>query len=440
MMETPAAVGRIAPDVTAARRAIAQALAANRSWLDIDEIATVFAAYGIPLAAPVSVASPEEAAAAAERIGFPVALKIRSREVTHKSDVGGVALNLGSGERVRDEAIAMLARVKAAQPAAKLEGFLVQPMVYRPTAIELIVGVSTDPIFGLVVMFGQGGTAVEVIKDTALELPPLNETLARALIARTRVSRLLEGYRDRKPADLSAIAGVLIQVAALAADHAEIAEIDINPVLADDAGVIAVDARIRVSPSTATAAARLSISPYPRRFISDERLSDGTPIHLKPVQPEDEPLLKDIVSHMTPDDRRFRFFAPMRELTHQLGARLSQVDYDREMALIALTADGKTALGVARYSADPDNRQAEFAVALRSDWKRRGLGHLVMTRLIDVARQRGLGALVGDVSRDNEAMLDLCRVLGFSIDRHRDDPAAFRVVLHLDQAKPAAQP
>ena len=172
----------------------------------------------------------------------------------------------------------------------------------------------------------------------------------------------------------------------------------------------------------------------------DERLSDGTPIHLKPVQPEDEPLLKDIVSHMTPDDRRFRFFAPMRELTHQLGARLSQVDYDREMALIALTADGKTALGVARYSADPDNRQAEFAVALRSDWKRRGLGHLVMTRLIDVARQRGLGALVGDVSRDNEAMLDLCRDLGFSIDRHRDDPAAFRVVLHLDQAKPAAQP
>jgi acetyltransferase len=434
MMETPAArPSSFEPDVETARRVINHALDAGRNWLEIDEIATVFGAYGIPFAAPILVANPEEAAAAATRIGFPVALKIRSRDLSHKSDVGGVALNLGRAERVHEEATAMLARVKAAQPEARLEGFMVQPMVHRPTAIELIIGVSTDPVFGPVVMFGQGGTAVEVVKDTALELPPLNETLARALVARTRVSRLLHGYRDRKPANLAAIVDVLIQVAELAADHAEVAEIDINPLLADDLGVIAVDARIRISPALAPAAARLSISPYPREFVSEERLNDGTPIQLRPVRPEDEPLLKDIVAHMTPEDQRFRFFVPMRELSHQLGARLSQVDYAREMALIAQTANGSTALGAVRYSADPDNQQAEFAIALRSDWKGRGLGHLLMTRLIAVARQRSVGALVGDVLRDNEAMLDLCHHLGFSVARHPEDPSALRVTLDLDQ-------
>lgn len=434
MMETPAArPSNFEPDVETARSAITRALDAGRSWLEIDEIATVFTAYGIPFAAPMLVANPEEAAVAATRIGFPVALKIRSPDLPHKSDVGGVALNLGRMERVRDEATDMLTRVKAARPEARLEEFMVQPMVHRPTAIELIVGVSTDPVFGPVVMFGQGGTAVEVVKDTALELPPLNETLARALVTRTRVSRLLQGYRDRKPANLAAIIDVLIQVAELAADHAEIAEIDINPLLADDAGVISVDARILVSRALAPAAARLSISPYPREFISEERLNDDTPIQLRPVRPEDEPLLKDIVAHMTPEDQRFRFFVPMRELSHQLAARLSQVDYAREMALIAQTADGKTALGAVRYSADPDNRQAEFAIALRSDWKGRGLGHLLMTRLIAVARQRHLGALVGDVLRENEAMLDLCRHLGFSVARHPEDPSTLRVILDLDQ-------
>jgi len=286
-------------------------------------------------------------------------------------------------------------------------------------------------VFGPVVMFGQGGTAVEVVKDTALELPPLNEALARALIARTRVSRLLQGYRDRKPADLGMVCETLIRVAELAADHAEILEIDINPLLADAAGVIAIDARVRIAPASAAAATRLSISPYPREFMWDERLSDSTAVQLRPVRPEDEPMLQDIVAHMTPEDQRFRFFVPMKELSHQFAARLSQVDYAREMALLAASADGHTALGVSRYSADPDNQRAEFAIAVRSDWKGRGLGHLLMTRLIGIAMQRGIRALVGDVLRENEAMLDLCRHLGFSVTHHPDDPAALRVTLDL---------
>ncbi len=431
MMETPAArPGNFVPNVAAAEDAIKRAVSEGKTWLDIVDVATVLDAYGIPFAGPKLAATPDEAAAIATSIGFPVALKIRSPDITHKSDVGGVALNLGRSERVRDEAAAMLERVKAASPAARIDGFLVQPMIDRPGSIELIAGVTVDRIFGPVVMFGQGGTAVEVMKDTALELAPLNEALARFLIGRTRVSHLLQGYRDRKPADVAAIIEILIRVGELAADHPEIAEIDINPLLADNTGVIAVDARIAVAPAATGAATRLAISPYPREFMSKEHLLDGTPFCLRPVRPEDEPMLQDIVAHMTPEDQRFRFFMPLKEMSHQLAARLSQVDYAREMALLGVM-DGKTALGVARYSADPDNQQAEFAIAVRSDWKGRGLGHVLMTRLIGVARQRGIGALVGDVLRDNEAMLDLCRHLGFVIARHPDDPSAFRLTFRI---------
>jgi acetyltransferase len=230
---------------------------------------------------------------------------------------------------------------------------------------------------------------------------------------------------------MAAIAEILVRVAQLAANHPEIAEIDINPLLADAEGVIAVDARIHVAATAVSGAARLAIAPYPREYVTAERLLDGTPIRVRPVRPDDEPLLQDILGHMTPADQRFRFFMPMRALSRQLGARLSQVDYDREMALMAQTPDGKTALGVARYSADPDNRCAEYAIALRSDWKARGLGYLLMRRLIEVARQRGVGALVGDVLRDNGPMLDLCQYLGFSVALNHDDFGAFRLTLDL---------
>jgi len=242
------------------------------------------------------------------------------------------------------------------------------------------------------------------------------------------VARLLQGYRDRKPADRDAIVETLIRVAELAADCPEIAEIDINPLLVDDQGVIAVDARIRV---TRGARAGLAISPYPRELMGEDRLEDGTAIVMRPVRPEDEPMLKDIVAHMTPEDQRFRFFAPMKELPHQLAARLSQVDYAREMALLALTEDGETALGVARYSADPDNQQAEFAIAVRSDRQGRGIGRRLMTRLIGIARERGVGALLGDVLRGNDSMLEFCRNFGFRIEHHPEDPGALRVGLAL---------
>jgi acetyltransferase len=430
LLETPAARSEdFSPDIAAVRAVIERTAAAGPAWLEAEDVASVLAAYGIPVPKSRVVADPAAAAAAASAIGFPVALKIRSPDITHKSDLGGVALNLGNPGRVAAEAQAMLARIKVAQPAARLDGFLVQEMAQRPTAIELIIGLVDDSIFGPVVMFGQGGIAVELVNDTSLELPPLNDVLARAQMARTRVWRLLQGYRGRPPADLAQIAQVLIAVAQLAADHPELRELDINPLIADAAGVVALDARLGVGPAVETR--RLAIKPYPRELESDASLRDGTPLRLRPVRPEDEPSLRDLAGHMKPEDLRLRFFTPIRGLPHALAARLSQIDYDREMAIIArLAADG-TALGVARFAADPDNRRAEFAVALRSDWKGRGLGYLLMQRIIAIARQRGIAEIIGDVLHENQPMLKLARALGFAPTAHPEDPELVRVVLPL---------
>jgi acetyltransferase len=429
LMETPA--GRpdeFEPDVAAVRRVIAAGVSDKPTWLDADQVAAVLRAYGIPLPESRTAATPAAAAAAAEAIGFPVALKIRSPDLTHKSDIGGVALNLGSPARVRDEAAAMLTRMRTAHPEARLDGFLVQQMVERPGALELILGVIDDAIFGPVVMVGAGGTAVELLHDTTLELPPLNAALARAALARTRIWALLQSYRGRPAADIDGVIAVMIRIGQLAADHPEIRELDVNPLVADATGVVAVDARIRLGPAQTSGAARLSISPYPKELESEETLKDGARLLLRPVRPEDEPVLQDLASHMNPDDLRLRFFTPIKSLSHTLAARLSQIDYDREMALIARLAASGTALGVARFSADPNNQRCEFAVALRSDWKGRGLGFRLMTRLIAVAKARGIAEMVGDVLHENEPMLRLAKALGFTLARHREDPELVRVV------------
>lgn len=436
LLETPEArLTDFAPDLPRAAAAIARGLAAlspgERGWLAPEDVAEVLAAYGIP-APPLRIArTPADAEAAGSAIGFPVALKIRSPQIAHKSDVGGVALNLGTPERLGKEAAAMLERVPRARPDAVLEGFLVQQMVQRPGAIELIVGLVDDEVFGPVVMFGQGGITVELMNDTTLELPPLNAALARAQIARTRVAKLLEGYRGQPPAAMDAVIDVLLRVAQMASDQPAIRELDINPLLADAAGVIAVDARIGVAVTHAAPGQRLAICPYPRELERSASLRDGSHIWLRPIRPEDEPLLHDVVSHMSPEDLRFRFFAPLKEMSHQLAARLSQIDYDREMAIIALAPEDGTALGAARFSADPDNLNAEFAIALRSDFKHQGIGRLLMGRLIEIARKRGIGALQGDVLRDNERMLAFCRELGFTISSHPDAAELVRATLKL---------
>jgi acetyltransferase len=257
------------------------------------------------------------------------------------------------------------------------------------------------------------------------------------MIGRTRISKLMHGYRGRPPVDMDGVVTVLERVAELAIEHPEIRELDINPLLADHEGVIAVDARIRVGAAKA-GQSRVAISPYPKELESRGTLRDGTAVRFRPIRPEDEPLLQDVAEHMDPEDLRLRFFTPMKGLTHQLAARLSQIDYDREMALIALTEDDKTALGVVRYAADPDLRRAEYAIALRSDWKGKGLGYMMMNRLVEVARERGIGEITGEVLRENEPMLQMCRELGFALAVHPQEPELVHVKKPLGEANASA--
>jgi acetyltransferase len=426
LMETPPARPDAShPDLAAARCVIKGALEVGKLWLDPAEAGAILRAYDVPIIADRVAQDPTDAAAIAASIGFPVALKIRSPDITHKSDVGGVALGLADAEQVQREAKAMLERVSAARPKARLDGFVLQPMISRPGAVELLVGLVDDPTFGPLLAFGQGGAAVEVVRDSSLEFPPLNPLLARRLMARTRVWQLLQGYRGKPPADLDAIAEVLSRVSQLATDHPEICELDINPLLADAAGAIALDARVRIAPAQEPGAARLAIAPYPQDLETTEQLPDGTTLRVRPLRPEDEPLLHDLAAHMSPEDLRLRFFTPVRGLTHAVAARLSQLDYDREMALLA-EREG-TALGVAHFFADPDKLRAEYAIAVRSDWKGRGIGFLLMTRLMAIAGQWGIGELVGEVMRENEPMLQMCREFGFVITPDPDDPPLFLV-------------
>ena len=348
-------------------------------------------------------------------------------------------MDLASKELVQKTAWAMQERIRKLQPEARISGFTVQPMIHRPNAQELIIGISDDVQFGPVILFGQGGTAVEIIQDKAIALPPLNMHLAREVIARTRVYRLLEGYRGKPAADLDSIALTLVKVSQLISDIADIAELDINPLLADEHGVVALDARIKVVKSHLTAAQRLAIRPYPNELEETLTLSGGQTLLLRPIRPEDEPALQALFSRLSMEEIRLRFLHPMKVLPHNLAARLTQIDYDREVALVLCEpTDHKEPrqkepelLGVVRFAADPDNERAEFAILLRGDMTGMGIGPMLMRRIIDYAKNRGVGELFGEVLAENRPMLRLCQAFGFTKRRDPDEPGVLVVSLAL---------
>lgn len=419
LMQTPAAhAPALAIDLPRVREIVDAVLGEGRVLLSEPEAKALLASCGVPVVGTEVVdADPIAAARAAEAMGFPVALKVLSPQITHKSDVGGVALDLEDAAAVREAAAAMLRRVAQIQPAARIEGFTVQAMVRRPQALELIVGSSIDPLFGPVLLFGAGGTRVEVVGDRAVALPPLNEPLARSLIARTQVARLIKGWRDVPAADLGAVVGVLTALSQLLADEPRIAEIDINPLLADAAGVIALDARVRVDARAPGGAARFAIRPYPGE-LAETRDWQGRSVTLRPIRPEDEAQHLRFLEQLDPLDIRMRVFYSRRTIEHSELARLTQIDYDREMAFIATArgADGaEETLGVARATCDPDRVEAEFGIVVRSDLKGAGMGEQLMHKLIAHLRAQGVQRLVGTVLRENERMLSLARELGFAI-------------------------
>lgn len=418
-----------------AEAVIGDVLAEGRDILTEVEAKQVLADYDIPVLESLIAATPAEAAEIAERLladHDACVVKILSKEITHKSDVGGVALNLKSAKATEAAAEAMLQRVARDVPDAGVEGFTVQPMVQKPGGIELLAGMTVDPTFGPVLMFGQGGTAVEVLADTAMALPPLDLARAEDTMQATRVYRLLRGYRDQPPADLSAIALTLVKLGKLVSEHEAVRELDINPLIADHAGVIALDARLRVADPATSPRPPMAVRPYPIAWERHMHFNGIGEIIVRPIRPDDEHLYDGLMKRMDSNDIRLRLFAPKKQLSHKFLARLTQIDYAREIAFVAVSLDPKELLGVVRYTADPDHRGAEYAVLVRSDLKGLGLGWLLMCHLIDYARSEGLKQLHGTVLRENTTMQRMCTDLGFSVEPDPDDAGVVRVTLPLD--------
>jgi acetyltransferase len=405
-----------APDCAAADAMLESALAQGQEILTEPQAKAVLDAYRIPVVATRIVsANPDDAAAAAQEVGFPVVLKILSGDISHKSDVGGVALNLAHAASVVEAARAMLARVAADLPQARVDGFTVQAMVRQAHARELIVGASIDAVFGPVILFGSGGTSVEVVADRAIALPPLNSRLASALVRSTRVARLLDGFRDTPAADLDALNNVLVAVSQLMADHPQIAELDINPLILSPAGAIALDARIRVSSSRPGGAKHFAIKPYPAH-LTEHLEWQGQPLTVRPIRPGDEAQHLAFLTQLDPEDIRMRVFYSRRSIEPSELARLTQIDYEREIAFVAVRngPDGvEQTLAAARAVSDPDNITAEFGIVVRSDLKGKGLGRLMMQKLIRTLREQGTQRLVATVLNDNRRMLALQNSLGF---------------------------
>jgi acetyltransferase len=412
-------------DVTGARMIIEAALAEGRAMLTDIESKAVLRAFGIKSGTTLEAESPAKALIAAETLGFPVAMKINSPQISHKSDVGGVRTNIMAAGDVRAAFLDIVAQARSARPDAEIRGVTVEAMAAVENARELLVGVTRDPVFGPTIVFGAGGMMVEVLRDSAVALPPLTTVLAERLIDRTRVSHLLDAFRNRPAANRAAVAEVLLRVSDLVSELPHVLALDINPLFAGPDDVIAVDARIQVSRPSGQAAAyeHMAIAPYPKHLVETGFLSDGTPITIRPIRPEDAQSEQAFVRKLSPRAKHFRFMQSMTELTPRMLAQFTQIDYSREMALVATIDEhgASTQLGVARYVINPDGKSCEFAIVVSDDKQKQGIGSRLMTALIGAARGHGLKVMEGLVLSDNKSMLELMRDLSFTLRPYPED-------------------
>ncbi|MCW5979816.1 MAG: bifunctional acetate--CoA ligase family protein/GNAT family N-acetyltransferase [Bryobacteraceae bacterium] len=433
LYETPSLPG------TAAERDAAQgtvnqiikaALQAGRALLSEHESKQVLSAYGIPTVPSRIAATAQEAVNAADEIGYPVVIKLHSETITHKTDVGGVHLNLKDAAAVRGAFQAIEESVSKKASKADFLGVSVQPMI-RIFGYELIVGSSLDPQFGPVILFGLGGQLVEVFKDRALALPPLNTTLARRMMEQTKIYTALKGVRGRRPVDLGALEALMVRFSQLVAEQPWIKEIDINPLLASPEGLLALDARVVLhEPGTSTdALPKLAIRPYPSQYTSMFRLKDGAEATIRPIRPEDEPRMVRFHESLSERTVYFRYLQSLQltqRVAHERLTRICFIDYDREIALVAETADPGTGqaeiVGVGRLQRIPSTSDAEFAVVISDSAQGKGLGAELLRRLVEVARKEKIGRLTAEVHSENGAMLRLCEKLGFQIERELGDP------------------
>ena len=422
LLEVPPAAhaeAEAAPDLAAIERIRAQALADKRAQLTEQESKALLAAFGLPVPRTIVAATREAAVAAAREIGFPVVLKVHSPDITHKSDVGGVRLDLRNEEMVGFAFNQVTRSASGMRPQARIEGVAVQPMLRFAHQVEVLAGVATDGIFGPVISFGTGGVAVEAVRDTAVALPPLNAALARDLMQRTRVHRLLAGYRDVPPADLEALSALLCGLSRIVCLLPWVKEMDLNPVLAHPKGAVIADARVAIDLALAREAPlqrgryrHMAIHPYPAELEEVLVLRDGARVPVRPIRPEDVELEKRFFDRLSERSRFQRFMQHLPQLPPSMLARFTQLDYDRELALVALHEGEFIAVG--RYAPNLDGETAEFALVVADAWQGKGLGRLLLERLREAARRAGYKALYGNILGANHDMLDLARRLGFT--------------------------
>ena len=447
LLQTPPPLSTLAkPDIEGARLVIESVLAERRKVLTEMESKTLLAAFHIPVTKTILARSANEAMMIATQLGFPIALKIDSPDISHKSDVQGVVLNITNAAGVRDAYNDMVQTVTRLQPNARINGVTVQNMASNKRGREIYIGLVTDDPFGPVIAFGAGGTMIELINDRAMELPPLNQFLARRLIERSRVAETLGEWRGASAVDMDALEQVLLRVSEMVCELPQLREMDINPIIVDESGAVAVDARIVIDNAPQASSGRannyghLSILPYPARFEQVWPLPGGGEYTVRPIHPDDANMLQELMHHLSPESRYFRFVSSITELPPTMLARFTLIDYDREMALVAVvkerragpdrgTTESERIVGVSRYITNPDQSSCEFALVIADDFKGKGLGSRMMLSIMDVAREKGLTEMDGLVLANNPGMLKLMRSLGFAVKSFPED-ADFKLVTH----------
>ncbi len=438
LMQVPASVEArpAAPDVDGARLILQGVLAEGRRNLSTTESRAILAAFHIPSVSTILARGASEALVTAETLGFPVAMKISSPDIVHKSEVRGVRLNVGGANQVRSAYQELVDSARELRPNARIDGVTVERMVASRAERELMIGVLRDPVFGPVISFGSGGTAVEVHRDRAVALPPLNDFMARRTILQTRVARALASFRGLAEVNHDALVDAMLRVSEMVCELPEVVEMDINPLVANESGVVAVDARFVVDypPTALRRYDHMAIHPYPNDLVRQVQLADGANVVVRPIRPEDAEMEQRFVRNLSRESRYMRFMQALSELTPTMLVRLTQIDYDREMAFIALAKeDGRDEeIGVSRYAINPDGSSCEFALVVADAWQNRGLGALLMQTLISAARARGLDTIYGEVLAHNNNMLGLMQRLGFSLRKSTEDQGIMVVTMSLD--------
>lgn len=418
LLQTPDPIEEsVIHDRDGARLIIEGAMQEGRKHLLQIEAKAILKSFGIPVSQGVLARSANEALVAAESLGFPVVLKINSQDIHHKTDVQGLSLSITNAQAVRTEYKNLIDRVQKIRPDAKVDGVIVESMKLSACSRELYVGIKRDPVFGPVIAFGIGGTMVEILADAAVSLPPLNEFLVANLIDRTKAAKLLSGFRDMPQVNRESLEKTLLSVSQIASELPWIQTLEINPLLADDQGVCAVDAAIHVDflPVAQDRYAHMAIHPYPSDLTTHWQLASGLNICIRPIRPEDAEIEKEFIENLSKESRYYRFMHSLNKITPEMLVRFTQIDYHRELALIATLQEHgqEKEIGVARYVANPDGESCEFAVVVADHWQRSGVGYQLMEALIKAARLKSFKYMDCIVLRDNAAMLKLAKSLGF---------------------------